>query len=233
MQRPGHRVVDEDVAGADVVGRLRLGHRLVGAAVVGLEQRRLEIHHRASRLQEGVRGLDQLELVGGGFVVAFCAEQVGVLDEIELDGDPPGDLLVAGQRLVDATGGSVCTRQRRLQRQRRRVLSQALLPQGGGAGSVTVVAPRQLTQLVEREALVRSGGGGVQGLLHRGAGSLDVAAQLALVGDAGQRGVARVDVGHLLQRFGSLVVAAQLGQGVGEHAVRRGVEGVDGDRLAG
>ncbi len=80
---------------------------------------------------------------------------------------------------------------------------------------------------MQREAGVRTTAGHVQGLLERLPRARDVAAQLPRVGDAGQGGVAGVDVGHGLEDVDGLVVAAELGQRVGPHPVRRGIEVVD------
>ena len=189
-----------------------------GIAVVGVEQRELQIHVHTVGGRELVHRLHDGLLPVGEVGLPRHPVQVGERDD-ELGGGVAGDDVgVAGDReLVIAARPRDLGEPGEVRHVRRIEVEPAPVPLAGRphvAGT-----ERQLAELVRGPGGVRGRPGRVERHPHRALRAADVADELAGVGDACVRGEVGPGVHHRLEGVERAVVSAQLDQRVPDHAV--------------
>ena len=215
----------EDVVGLDARAlTLRAAgageRRLEPEAVVDVEEGGLEVGVEAVRDQQALDRADERVLLTreprltlGAVEVAEEADELGLraaLGGVALQRDRAAQPAACG---LDAG---------------ERVEGRDVAGKRGERGAVLaggrVEPPAAEVELPELDARPRERlclrAGGARSELHRGDGAGNVAHQLTRVRDAGIRGQARLERRHPVVRAEGLAVAAELDQGVADHAVR-------------
>ncbi len=181
MQRPGQRLGAFD-AGAALVGLAGQRHRLRRVAVIGLEQRQLQIYIRALRLEEPLHGAHKAILRLGVVGAAGGLVQLAKRDHILWQRHAPDRLLVQLHGLRRVALGVAHARQAR---KGVNIAGQPLQAQRIGALCRSQIADAkvEIAELHTRPlAVLQRGAACVDRHLHRLDCALRVAVELAQIG---------------------------------------------------